>query len=215
MGHEGTCSRFSMFKWGLGFVLRFCKYVCRCPRYDWSLALFSWYPTCPPLPYSFQLRRCYFPFGSSIGVGPCQPDKEKYVRNMLGYPSQWKSSTKYKNDHIHLGHRNLTYWIYICWCPSVTQGAGYPELDLLVVVDTPAGAPAQTQHRDTILPGPCASLGVHIPLTCMQAQTRRSPFACAVLSIDGYRMIWDNMGWYRHRSMNPTLVLYKHLYIYI
>eukprot|EP00434_Breviolum_minutum_P030703 symbB.v1.2.027152.t1/scaffold2767.1/size71155/1 len=47
--------------------------------------------------------------------------------------------------------------------------AGYPELDLLVVVDTPAGAPAQTQHRDTILPGPCASLGVHIPLTAMQA----------------------------------------------
>ena len=47
-------------------------------------------------------------------------------------------------------------------------GAGYPELDLLVVVDTPAGAPAQTQHRDTILPGPCASLGVHIPLTAMQ-----------------------------------------------
>eukprot|EP00435_Cladocopium_sp_Y103_P047345 s619_g13.t2 len=48
--------------------------------------------------------------------------------------------------------------------------AGYPELDLLVVVDTPAGAPAQTQHRDTILPGPCASLGVHIPLTAMQAK---------------------------------------------
>lgn len=48
--------------------------------------------------------------------------------------------------------------------------AGYPELDLLVVVDTPAGAPAQTQHRDTILPGPCASLGVHIPLTTMQAE---------------------------------------------
>lgn len=37
-----------------------------------------------------------------------------------------------------------------------------------MVVDTPAGAPAQTQHRDTILPGPCASLGVHIPLTAMQ-----------------------------------------------
>lgn len=47
--------------------------------------------------------------------------------------------------------------------------AGYPELDLLVVVDTPPGAPAQTRHRDTILPGPCASLGVHIPLTPMQA----------------------------------------------
>eukprot|EP00435_Cladocopium_sp_Y103_P047401 s619_g13.t3 len=60
---------------------------------------------------------------------------------------------------------------------GVTFSAGYPELDLLVVVDTPAGAPAQTQHRDTILPGPCASLGVHIPLTAMQAQMSAEPRA--------------------------------------
>ncbi|CAJ1394033.1 unnamed protein product [Effrenium voratum] len=53
---------------------------------------------------------------------------------------------------------------------SGEMSAGYPELDLMVVVDTPAGAPAQTRHRDTILPGPCASLGVHIPLTKMQAE---------------------------------------------
>eukprot|EP00929_Paragymnodinium_shiwhaense_P014263 TRINITY_DN122165_c0_g1_i1.p1 TRINITY_DN122165_c0_g1~~TRINITY_DN122165_c0_g1_i1.p1 ORF type:complete len:616 (+),score=95.35 TRINITY_DN122165_c0_g1_i1:86-1933(+) len=45
---------------------------------------------------------------------------------------------------------------------------GFPVLDLLVVVDTPPGAPSQTRHRDTILPGPCASLGVHIPLTHLQ-----------------------------------------------
>lgn len=99
-----------------------------------------------------------------------------------GYPIQWKRNTKYKYDetrtstaaervhvliYMYLDHWNLTCWIYIWWCPP--KGAGYPELDLLVVVDTPAGAPAQTQHRDTILPGPCASLGVHIPLTTMQA----------------------------------------------
>jgi len=53
---------------------------------------------------------------------------------------------------------------------SGQSSAGFPELDLMVVVDTPSGAPAQTQHRDTILPGPCASLGVHIPLTPMQAE---------------------------------------------
>lgn len=53
---------------------------------------------------------------------------------------------------------------------SGQSSAGFPELDLLVVVATPSGAPAQTQHRDTILPGPCASLGVHIPLTPMQAE---------------------------------------------
>ncbi|CAJ1327087.1 unnamed protein product, partial [Effrenium voratum] len=53
---------------------------------------------------------------------------------------------------------------------SGEMSAGYPELDLMVVVDTPAGAPAQTRHRDTMLPGPCASLGVHIPLTKMQAE---------------------------------------------
>lgn len=47
--------------------------------------------------------------------------------------------------------------------------AGFPVLDLLVVVDTPAGAKAQTRHRDTILPGPCASLGMHIPLTPLRA----------------------------------------------
>lgn len=45
---------------------------------------------------------------------------------------------------------------------------GFPVLDLMVVVDTPPGAPAQSRHRDTILPGPCASLGVHIPLTPLQ-----------------------------------------------
>lgn len=48
--------------------------------------------------------------------------------------------------------------------------AGFPVLDLMVVVDTPPGAEAQTRHRDTILPGPCASIGVHIPLTCLQAE---------------------------------------------
>lgn len=46
--------------------------------------------------------------------------------------------------------------------------AGFPVLDLMVVVDTPSGAPAQTRHRDTILPGPCASIGMHIPLTPLQ-----------------------------------------------
>jgi len=45
---------------------------------------------------------------------------------------------------------------------------GFPVLDLMTVVDTPPGAPAQTRHRDTILPGPCASLGVHIPLRPLQ-----------------------------------------------
>eukprot|EP00928_Gymnodinium_smaydae_P022396 TRINITY_DN18829_c0_g1_i1.p1 TRINITY_DN18829_c0_g1~~TRINITY_DN18829_c0_g1_i1.p1 ORF type:complete len:393 (-),score=54.79 TRINITY_DN18829_c0_g1_i1:539-1654(-) len=44
------------------------------------------------------------------------------------------------------------------------KSAGFPVLDLHVVIDTPAGAPAQTRHRDTVIPGPCASLGVHIPL---------------------------------------------------
>ena len=48
--------------------------------------------------------------------------------------------------------------------------SGFPVLDLMVVVDTPPGAPAQTRHRDTILPGPCASLGVHIPLTPLQLE---------------------------------------------
>lgn len=55
------------------------------------------------------------------------------------------------------------------------KSAGYPMLDLLVVVDTPAGAPAQTRHRDTILPGPCASLGVHIPLTPLQLDPLNGP----------------------------------------
>jgi len=48
-------------------------------------------------------------------------------------------------------------------------GGGRAVMDLTVVVDTPAGAPAQTRHRDTIVPGPCASIGVHIPLTRLQA----------------------------------------------
>lgn len=55
------------------------------------------------------------------------------------------------------------------------KSAGYPVLDLMVVVDTPAGAPAQTRHRDTILPGPCASLGVHIPLTPLQLEPLNGP----------------------------------------
>lgn len=53
--------------------------------------------------------------------------------------------------------------------------AGYAEMDLLVVVDTPAGAPAQKRHRDTILPGPCASIGVHIPLTHLQVEPLNGP----------------------------------------
>ncbi|CAE8599859.1 unnamed protein product, partial [Polarella glacialis] len=55
------------------------------------------------------------------------------------------------------------------------RSAAFAELDLLVVVDTPAGAPAQTRHRDTILPGPCASIGVHIPLTPLQVEPLNGP----------------------------------------
>jgi len=51
-----------------------------------------------------------------------------------------------------------------------SKSGGFAELDLMVVVDTPSGAPPQTKHRDLILPGPCASLGVHIPLTPYQAE---------------------------------------------
>jgi len=45
-----------------------------------------------------------------------------------------------------------------------------PYLDLMTIIDTPHGAPAQARHRDTYLPGPAASIGVHIPLTPLQVE---------------------------------------------
>jgi len=79
----------------------------------------------------------------------------------------------------------------LCFAQWVTAGcqidefltgptsAGFPIMDLMVVVDTPAGAPAQTRHRDTILPGPCASIGVHIPLTPLQVSPLNGPIGFA------------------------------------
>ena len=175
-----------MFKWGWDLFFDSANTVCLQMSAVWlvidPVLVVSHMPPFAILFSDIIVRlSCYFPFGSSIGMGPRLPDIEIYGY-VAGYPIQWKRNTKYKHDetrtsteaervhvliYMYLDHWNLTCWIYIWWCPP--KGAGYPELDLLVVVDTPAGAPAQTQHRDTILPGPCASLGVHIPLTTMQA----------------------------------------------
>mmetsp|Transcript_150024 Transcript_150024/g.273084 ORF Transcript_150024/g.273084 Transcript_150024/m.273084 type:complete len:865 (+) Transcript_150024:69-2663(+) len=53
--------------------------------------------------------------------------------------------------------------------------AGFPILDLMTVVTTPAGESAQKRHRDTIVPGPCASLGVHVPLSIMELEPLNGP----------------------------------------
>lgn len=75
-----------------------------------------------------------------------------------------------------------------------------------MVVDTPAGAPAQTQHRDTILPGPCASLGVHIPLTAMQdtmgGEQNMSFVTSKGVSRKGFR------GFQEQGTCYPTRTLY-------
>eukprot|EP00747_Dinoflagellata_sp_TGD_P167910 gnl/TRDRNA2_/TRDRNA2_193217_c0_seq1.p1 gnl/TRDRNA2_/TRDRNA2_193217_c0~~gnl/TRDRNA2_/TRDRNA2_193217_c0_seq1.p1 ORF type:complete len:604 (+),score=81.00 gnl/TRDRNA2_/TRDRNA2_193217_c0_seq1:145-1956(+) len=74
---------------------------------------------------------------------------------------------------------------------------GRPMLDLMVVVDTPAGAPAQIRHRDVITPGPCASIGVHIPLTPLQLE----PLNAAIGFTPGSHRIAEAAGSHAKRDI--------------
>lgn len=84
---------------------------------------------------------------------------------------------RYLRNSTDVSDEKVTEMCFAQWVTAGCQidefltgptSAGFPVMDLLVVVDTPSGAPAQSRHRDTILPGPCASIGVHIPLTPLQ-----------------------------------------------
>jgi len=103
---------------------------------------------------------------------------------LVRHPLVLSLIARYLRNSTHLSHEKEAEMSFAHWVAGGSNiddfltgpsSAGFPVLDLLVVVDTPAGAEAQTRHRDTILPGPCASLGMHIPLTPLQTDPLNGP----------------------------------------
>eukprot|EP00929_Paragymnodinium_shiwhaense_P037292 TRINITY_DN19894_c0_g1_i1.p1 TRINITY_DN19894_c0_g1~~TRINITY_DN19894_c0_g1_i1.p1 ORF type:complete len:453 (+),score=31.78 TRINITY_DN19894_c0_g1_i1:245-1603(+) len=69
------------------------------------------------------------------------------------------------------------------------RSASFPLLDFHVVIDTPPGVPAQARHRDTLLPGPCSSVGVHVPLTPLKASPMNG---CLGFTPGSHRVVDDD-----------------------
>lgn len=139
----------------------------------------------------FRRYKTRLPYGVRFGrmraerdmtIPPCEGifKEDWLVRHplvMAALARHLRNSTDTRNDAA--AQMEIAQWVAgggsIDHFQKGPASAGFPVLDLMVVVDTPAGAPAQTRHRDTILPGPCASLGVHIPLTQLQLEPLNGP----------------------------------------
>jgi len=78
------------------------------------------------------------------------------------------------NDAVKYRSEEDSKWAFVQWCVNGAttewympgpSAEGEPGVGLVEVINTPPGAMPQNRHRDINLPGPCASLHVHIPLT--------------------------------------------------
>eukprot|EP00930_Biecheleria_cincta_P095297 TRINITY_DN87278_c0_g1_i1.p1 TRINITY_DN87278_c0_g1~~TRINITY_DN87278_c0_g1_i1.p1 ORF type:complete len:677 (+),score=74.75 TRINITY_DN87278_c0_g1_i1:98-2128(+) len=132
------------------------------------------------LPYGVQFARMRAK--RDMTIPPCEGifKEDWLVRHplvMAALARHVRNSTDTRNDAA--AQLEIAQWVAgggsIDHFQKGPASAGYPVLDLMVIIDTPGGAPAQTRHRDTILPGPCASLGVHIPLTQLQLEPLNGP----------------------------------------